>query len=302
MIGRSRLVARYTQAQGCQPGGGGGPPGPQPGGGGTPGPGPHGPPGGGSGPPRQSWQPFQSQLLPQPGSQNSPGHHCGKGPGCACASAATPTPARPRAAAPAMIVAAKRGIVFTDRTLPRQPQIETNRRQRFFLAISCQSGLLGVRATWVARTRIGQLIARITVATPVRPGPDGRGPTPVRPGGRDPSPGRGPTLGRDPSLRVPRANRGSGPNPSYHPNPGPRTLLGTIAGRGRAELAPRSRRPLRPGPKRRLWRIWLQQNVESFSHVSRTRRGFVENYRRQRFFLSVSCQSGRSAHGLRVLE
>ena len=44
------------------------------------GPGGFQPPGG---PPRQSWQPFQSQLLPQPGSQYSPGHHCGNGPGCA---------------------------------------------------------------------------------------------------------------------------------------------------------------------------------------------------------------------------
>jgi hypothetical protein len=118
-----------------------GPPGPGPqgppgGGGGPPGPGPQGPPGGGGppgppgpqGPPRQSWQLFQSQLSPQPGSQNSPGHHCGKGPGCACASTAPPTPATPKAAAPAKIVAAKRGIVFTGVNYP--PNRDQNQRHQ----------------------------------------------------------------------------------------------------------------------------------------------------------------------------
>lgn len=112
---------------GCHPGGGGGPHGRSGGGGGPPHPGPrsHGRSGGGGGPPRQSWQLFQSQLLPQPGSQNSPGHHCGNGPGAATASAAMPTPARPATAAPAKIVAATREIIFTRALLPARGRPKT---------------------------------------------------------------------------------------------------------------------------------------------------------------------------------
>ncbi|ORB02967.1 hypothetical protein BST30_18640 [Mycobacterium mantenii] len=125
--------------QGCQPGGGGGPPGP---------PGPQGPPGGGpgwpqpgcgpGGPPRQSWQLFQSQLLPQPGSHHSPGHHCGKGPGWACASVATPKPAKPSPPI-ARAVAAKRGRVFTKALLPISVLWLNKCRQCLALRDSCQS-------------------------------------------------------------------------------------------------------------------------------------------------------------------
>jgi hypothetical protein len=199
----------------------------------------------------------------------------GPGPSRAALAAVTPTPPRPRAAA--KIVAAKRRNSFHGRNC--SPSSSNPEQQtpavlpgNFPVSLgSWETGVitttaLGVRATWVARTRIRQLMAGITVAIPVRPGPGGRGPSPVRPDGRGPSPvrpgGRCPSPGRGPNLRVPRANRGSCPNPSYCPSRGPRTLLGTIAGRGRAERAPRLRRPLRPGPKRRLWRISLQQNVE----------------------------------------
>lgn len=43
------------------------------------------------------WQAFQSQLVPQDGSQKSPGHQFS--PGCAWPSVAPPTPVNPKAAA-----------------------------------------------------------------------------------------------------------------------------------------------------------------------------------------------------------
>jgi hypothetical protein len=60
-----------------------------------------------------SWQPFRSQLSPNPGSHGSPGHHSGNGPGWAPTMLATPTPANAKPAMVIAVAAAKHLMFFT---------------------------------------------------------------------------------------------------------------------------------------------------------------------------------------------
>ena len=116
-----------------------GPPGPL----GTNGPGPgpplgiqFGPIGPGPGPPLgmrpgpPPWQLFQSQLLPQPGSQNCPGHQSAGmdpiGPGRASATLAAPRPASPRPVAHAVAAAIR--LMFLIRTEYHWPPATQTRK------------------------------------------------------------------------------------------------------------------------------------------------------------------------------